>query len=106
MKAMRAIDVVGKALNHNTAITLITTFGTKNSVMVFNASTNQYIATVHKLLHENGATSYSVTNGLGNTFHSTLNDLRDSLEAQPGFPRGASKSRNYSRPVLKEGVVL
>lgn len=97
MKRIRTIDVVGKALNHNTAVVLITTFGCDNAVMVFNASTNALIATVRSI----GTAMYQVNDSFAFT-----RDLSAVITEQPGFPRGASKSRNYSRAVLKAGVVL
>lgn len=102
MKKIRVIDTVAKALDHNTAVTLITTFGSTNDVMVFNASTNALIATVRAEQGLYGSKVYSINN----ESYVGLHELSATLEQLPGFPRGASKSRNYSRPVLKEGVVL
>ena len=99
MKKIRVIDTVAKALDHNTAVTLITTFGCTNQVMVFNASTNALIATVR--IDNSSPGSYSI-----NGAQTHWRGLSATLEQLPGFPRGASKSRNYSRPVLREGIVL
>lgn len=99
MKKIRVIDTVAKALDHNTAVTLITTFGSTNDVMVFNASTNALIATVRR---PDNRHDQFIVNGTAVSY----NGLAALLTNSPGFPRGASKSRNYSRPVLREGVVL
>jgi len=99
MKSRRVIDVVARSLNHNTAVTLITTFGCTNSVMVYNASTNALIAVVRRIdeRHDQFFVDGTAISYAG---------LAALLTNSPGFPRGASKSRNYSRPVLKAGVVL
>jgi hypothetical protein len=91
MKKIRVIDVVARSLNHTTAVVLITTFGCDNQVMVFNASTNQLIATVRSI----GNGVYSINNDS----YTQTRELAPTLTDMPGFPRGASKSRNYSRPV-------
>lgn len=104
MKSRRMIDVVARALQHNTAVTLITTFGCDNSVMVVNASTNQFIATVRRLRED--ADRYEIKDAGAQPLIQGYTHIATTLSGMPGFPRGASKSRNYSRPVLREGVVL
>jgi hypothetical protein len=102
MKSRRVIDVVARALNHNTAVVLITTFGSANQVMVFNASTNHLIATVRRTPND----MFLITDGHGKQTHCFAGELAVVLRELPFFPRTLSNHRNYSRPVFKAGVVL
>lgn len=98
--AQKLIDAVSKSLGHNTAITLITTFGSHHSVMVANASTRRLIGilvrgwdgdrTVYTLQSPDHAIAAR---------HCSLDHVVDALTRQPGYVAG--KNRNYSRPVYK-----
>lgn len=99
--AQKLIDAVSKSLGHNTAVTLITTFGSHHSVMVANASTRRLIGTLVRGWDGFGRTVYTLQSPdyAIVSQHCSLDHVVDALTRQPGY--GAGKARNYSRPVYK-----
>lgn len=98
--AQKLTDLVSRSLGANTALVLITTFGSHHSVMVANASTRRLIGTVSRGFNGD-RWQYRLTDAYGEivTQHCSLDHVVDVLKTQRGYVAG--KNRNYSRPVYK-----
>lgn len=102
------IDIVTKAIGPNPALTYITVFGSRSTVMVVNASTRRLIATVHRY-HDGisalDSDSYKVVLPGGEYLYSgrSLERTVSYLKSAPGYVTG--RNRNYSRAVYKSAIV-